>query len=427
MLNPVKTNGQSDEIPLTPNTASTQTQSSSKSKRRSSLSQITQMLTGSAKESAPLFCADLKHLNLSEKQKEMKNNKEIITKSINCVTSSPFDHCCLFWEIEWNAIEIELKTKANGVIRSVPIDVGGHQWFVELYPRINGKENKSAHNCKFNFFVKSKATPIHAKFAVSYTKKAKNCTKGWRSIYSPNILVFAKNGAGFDKIVNFADLCSLCCADKKMRLKIEVQVFESVITKAVQTKSKNAQKIKEKIEKSSRAFVNLRYRQMQKDKKYADVQLICGEHTFFAHSCVLCAFSSLMNGGNRKVIELASKWDPQIVGGLLSFLYTQQIEENLDLLKMIEIANEFEVDRLAVHCLFKLSSDLSAFKPKIFDILLWTKTYAHIEEVTEIESVCLKFITSNLSEIISDKAFQVNGKQNPDVFQKILQFMADNK
>jgi len=190
-------NGPSEKVPLTPDHAiMNDTENDSNSISRSTTKTISKILIGSSSKSKHLnapsssFRTHLKHLNFNDKENNNKpsnkqekyikteNGSKIKSKHINCSTSSPFEYGCIFWEIEWNAIEIELKTKTNGVIRSVPMEVGGHQWFVELYPKVNNQKlkiitpndenvtvanNKHKNNttpnvqhCKFNIFVKSK-------------------------------------------------------------------------------------------------------------------------------------------------------------------------------------------------------------------------------------------------------------------------------
>eukprot|EP01083_Nonionella_stella_P091433 255641_1 len=472
-------NGKDIKIPLTPDhylgnkSSKSETVLLSRSTTKpSSLSKMLgNSLRGKQTKESNAFRRHLKHLDFNDKenktttqnhennnnktkQKEIPNETDSNTKTtnINCVTSSPFEHGCLFWEIDWNAIEIELKTKTNGVIRSVPMEVGGHLWFVELYPRIHAanattfneetnikqKTNvnkQSVHNCKFNFFVKSNRTPIHAKFAVYYTKEIKNENVSWKSIYNPNILVFKKNGAGFDKIVNFSDLCTLC-VDNKLRLKIEVQVFESVITKIVhQKQSMIQQKLEHKIKNKCIQTRKKEYKELLNGATFADVLLNCNGETMDAHSCILSLYSSKFaellkeqnkNEDNVYSIDLGSQWSVKVLRGLLMFIYTEQIEDGVDLLEMIRIGDEFGVEMLVLHCLFKLSSDSAALQTNIFDILLWTQKYHHIEEIGDIEINCLKFVTCNLDRIIANKQFQSIGENNPQIFQKVLQFMAIN-
>eukprot|EP01084_Bolivina_argentea_P301252 519655_1 len=418
------------------------------------------------------FQKHLKHLDFTDKEnkviatdnmdkKEDNEPNEIDTKTksmhLNCSTSSPFEYGCLFWEIEWNAIEIELKTKTNGVIRSVPINVGGHSWFVELYPRVNNqnirinsnqiddntpninkkKQNNTPniHNCKFNIFVKSTQTPIYCKFAVYYTKQIKQEKISWKPIYCPSILLFKKNGAGYDKIVNFSDLCSLC-VKRKLRLKIEFQVFDSVVTKSVQCKQTKIQRnLGNKIDKKIKEIRKLKCKQLLDDAKFSNVLLICNEKKFNAHACILSAISpkfamllkeKTKDENNMYSIDLEAKWHINILNGLLTFIYTQQVVEDVDLFELIKIADEYEIETLIVSCLFKLSSRLDTLQSNIMEILLWTQKYCNNEEIVEIENNCLRYMTTNLSQIISNKQFQAFGNKNPEIFQKLLRFMAEN-
>lgn len=86
-----------------------------------------------------LSSARVTHGNISQKELSKKVHKKH-NKPIKCVTHTPHTEGSLQWQIAWDAIEMESISGENGVIRSIPFEVGGHTWTIELFPNSNANK-----------------------------------------------------------------------------------------------------------------------------------------------------------------------------------------------------------------------------------------------------------------------------------------------
>ncbi|ETO29532.1 hypothetical protein RFI_07588 [Reticulomyxa filosa] len=101
--------------------------------------------------------------------------------AVQCYSMAKSVTGCLIWNIEWSAIECKMASGSNNnkkgpgnSIRSLTVDVGGYEWYAELFPK--GENNGS------NSDPEKKRLKIK-KDTYTHTQKKKKGNESWPSLF----------------------------------------------------------------------------------------------------------------------------------------------------------------------------------------------------------------------------------------------------
>lgn len=150
----------------------------------------------------------------------------------------------------------------------------------------------------------------------------------------------------------------------------------------------------------------------------SDVEVVCGDRTFYCHKVVLvskspvfrAAFQHNMKEKNTGKITIQGI-DPDTVADMLTFIYggdIQGIEDKAD--KLIAAADQYNLKHLKVYC-----EDLLAQSLNITNCLDYL-ALAHLYSPDKLKPLVIQFVVENSKEVVE----QENWEEKLTAFPKVL-------
>ena len=147
------------------------------------------------------------------------------------------------------------------------------------------------------------------------------------------------------------------------------------------------------------------------ENRMCDVMIICGNHMFYSHRCILSAISpyyklmfsseSSQNKENDYFVSDLSEFPPTCVNFLLDFIYQKPDSDfaAVNFLEFLKLLDYLQIRDL--HGVFEKVARQNLDVSNCFKVL----EVADICRLSELAKVALAFITSNIKEVLTTTDF----------------------
>ena len=264
----------------------------------------------------------------------IKKLKESIENAIavKCYSGTKCETGCLYWDIEWNAVECISAIGPGHSIKSTYIKVGDFDWYAELFPKgelqknhlllqqnqnhnnnnnistsntdnnptgnngtniINDNDNNIANNNSNNSNNNNNNTsstrnvapalflsicntkkPVQMRFTVQLYHGR---TQRWSDPVISSLRVFLRNnhGWGWKEWMDFHDLQRDYASDGKLKLKITIDVYGPV----------NTQILNDKVTFNIQSQLSSKMSELFNSGKHSDVTVVVSGYTLYPNKC----------------------------------------------------------------------------------------------------------------------------------------------
>ena len=144
------------------------------------------------------------------------------------------------------------------------------------------------------------------------------------------------------------------------------------------------------------------FKNLWSNKKFSDIVLHIGKTDINAHKLVLCAWStkmeSLLQGNDAELtLNVTSSEEEKLLCKIIMFFYTGEfIIRSDDLIKMIELANFYEISSIKEQCGEILASQLN--QETVFLLLQISDKY----KLNKLNKSCGEYLAKNFETLIKE-------------------------
>merc|ERR1719300_2352200 len=130
--------------------------------------------------------------------------------------------------------------------------------------------------------------------------------------------------------------------------------------------------------------------------------------------------SGLAVDGMRSVIDNV---DPFVMKVLLEYMYTEQIDPNVDRYLLLLLADRYQIARLVMICLQDLSNEMNINNVTII-LSISNKFERKYRCADKVKQLCLDFICKNISFVMETSSYKNACKNDKTLTQEILTHFA---